>query len=118
MKERADDLTPSLTSLRASLRDISQSLQDIQTPERKGMEKTYSLESKELERIISLAVELPGCLRDIVLLEGLPVGLEKARGVWGSMESVLATWDEAGIPGAKEIMNECRHVLRKAQPKA
>ena len=69
----------------------------------------------DLQKCIAHAVELPSRMKDIILLDTEGKGLEKARGVWGSMEAVLATWDEAGIPGAKDIMNECRHVLREAQ---
>ncbi|UZJ51577.1 hypothetical protein CBS101457_000897 [Exobasidium rhododendri] len=118
MKEKADALTPSLTSLRSSLRDISQSLQEIQEPvkaTRLGPSLEASTDTTEIEKIVSLAVELPGRLKDTIILEGEVKGLEKARGLWGSMEAVLATWDEAGIPGAKDIINDCRHVLREAQ---
>jgi hypothetical protein len=127
MKDRADALTPSLISLRSSLRDISQSLGEVhvkasQIPPTHATQTMVNrnlsanpLTPLELQKIIAPAVELPSRLKDIILLEEEGVGLQKARGVWGSMEAVLATWDEAGIPGAKDIMNECRHVLREAQ---
>jgi hypothetical protein len=126
MKDQADALSPTLVSLRTSLRDISQSLQEVRTssavPEAsKSIEESTQSKasdnvptSTQLQKILAPAVELPERLKSIILLEKSN-GLEKARGVWGSMEAVLATWDEAGIPGAKDIMNECRHVLREAQ---
>lgn len=127
MKDQADALTPTLASLRSSLRDISLSLQEVHVEPNEtnkssasvqqlasGRHSSGPLNSMQIQKIISSAVELPERLKDIILLES-ESGLEKARGLWGSMEAVLATWDEAGIPGAKDIMNECRHVLREAQ---
>ena len=127
MKNRADALTPSLNSLNSSLADISRSLQKVQVPQDRvdharslqqlagGTIADASLTPLEAQKIIAPAVELPGRLKDMILLEGGATGLERARGVWGSMEAVLAAWDEAGIAGAKDIMNECRLVLREAQ---
>jgi hypothetical protein len=125
MKDQADALSPTLLNLRTSLRDISQSLQEVRvSPDDSRASKSIqqltnesasdsSLTPVQLQKILAPAVELPERLKSIILLEK-DNGLEKARGVWGSMEAVLATWDEAGIPGAKDIMNECRHVLREA----
>lgn len=129
MKDQADALTPTLASLRSSLRDISLSLQEVHVESSETNRSSTSIQqlasskdlngplnSAQIQKIIASAVELPTRLKDIILLEP-DTGLEKARGVWGSMEAVLATWDEASIPGAKDIMNECRHVLREAQNK-
>lgn len=126
MKDQADALSPTLVSLRTSLREISQSLQEVRASSAlpqasktiqellQSQTSSSALTSTQLQEILAPAVELPERLKSIILLEKSN-GLEKARGLWGSMEAVLATWDEAGIPGAKDIMNECRHVLREAQ---
>lgn len=126
MKDQADALSPTLVTLRTSLREISQSLQEVRASSAlpqasktiqellQSQTSSSALTSTQLQEILAPAVELPERLKSIILLEKSN-GLEKARGLWGSMEAVLATWDEAGIPGAKDIMNECRHVLREAQ---
>lgn len=128
MKTQAEALSPSLVSLRSSLRDISSGLQTVQigsndhpstsTAAELAIRKPSQeapLRSDEIQKMIASAVELPSRLKDTILLDTEGKGLEKARGLWGTMEAVLASWDEAGIPGAKDIMNECRHVLREAQ---
>lgn len=121
MKEQADALLPSMNAMQSSLQSISSTSESLVLPK----EITQSLPVKQSNKGLNLpsdilakaqpVIELPQRLRDAVLLGNGQEGLIKAQGLWGSLESVLANWDEAGVKGAKEIMNECRQVLRQAQ---
>ena len=121
MKEQADALLPSMNAMQSSLQSISATSESLILP--KNITQSLPVSNKQHSSTESLdllskaqpVIELPQRLRDAVLLENGQEGLTKAQGLWGSLESVLANWDEAGVRGAKEIMNECRQVLRQAQ---
>lgn len=121
MKEQADALLPSMNAMQSSLQSISSTSESLVLPNQitqslriNNNENQSSKESQILAKAQPV-IELPQRLRDAVLLGKGQEGLTKAQGLWGSLESVLANWDEAGVKGAKEIMNECRQVLRQAQ---
>lgn len=109
MKDRADALIPNLDSLQSALHQISTTTHSLQPPREYAMNDTNDTLS-----LVGPVVELPQRLRDSIALDN-EHGLDKAQSLWGSMESVLAAWDEAGIAGAKGIAQECRLVLREAQ---
>ncbi|PWN38352.1 uncharacterized protein FA14DRAFT_104174, partial [Meira miltonrushii] len=121
MKEQADALLPSMNAMQSSLQSISSTSESLVLPKEITQSlrvKQSSANSRSHSDILAKAqpvIELPQRLRDAVLLGNGQEGLTKAQGLWGSLESVLANWDEAGVKGAKEIMNECRQVLRQAQ---
>lgn len=124
MKEQADALLPSMNAMQSSLQSISSTSESLVLPieitqSLGDMERKQSdINSNSSSNVLTKAqpvIELPQRLRDAVLLGNGQEGLTKAQGLWGSLESVLANWDEAGVKGAKEIMNECRQVLRQAQ---
>lgn len=121
MKERADTLLPSLDSLQTSLQSIS-TITDTISATKKETQPSSDLDAR-LNTSVRTIVELPRRLRDLIVLGDSTTalggaagesGLSKAQGLWGSMESVLAAWNEAGISGAKEIMQNCRQILREA----
>lgn len=117
MKERADSLVPSLSSLQSSLQSISATSESLVIPPSLTRTATNDAQSDEGDVLAKArpVIDLPQRLRDLILLEEGSAGLAKAQGLWGSMESVLAAWEEAGVRGAKDIMHDCRLVLREAQ---
>jgi hypothetical protein len=119
MKERADTLLPSLDSLQSSLQSITSTTESLSSIGKGVGQKTDSDEA-HVTISIKTVVDLPRRLRDLIILGETSdkavseSGLTKAQGLWGSMESVLAAWDEAGVGGAKDIMQSCRQILREA----
>lgn len=133
MKERADALMPSLASLQSSMQEIARTSDTLHDPAsidelsaRGGNEASAAMAPSETALLAKVApvIELPQRLRDIIALgggkgdSGSDQSLAKAQSLWGSMEAVLAAWDEAGMSGAREIMSECRLVLRESQQSA
>ncbi|PWN39750.1 hypothetical protein IE81DRAFT_349909 [Ceraceosorus guamensis] len=117
MKTRADDLTPSLDALRASLTQIDKTRAELSLPEHLVQHKSSGRDQEgQQARAIERVVELPTRLRDCIALERTAdEGLAAAERLWGQSEAVLSAWDEAGVHGVKEVASECREVLREAR---
>ncbi|PWN86617.1 hypothetical protein FA10DRAFT_270168, partial [Acaromyces ingoldii] len=74
MKDRADALTPSLSSLQQSLRDTSTTSKALAIPpdlvgtRSESHSKEKKLNAEEAQRLLAPVVELPHQLRDLILL--------------------------------------------------
>lgn len=119
MKVKSESLDPSLDSLRASFSTMSQLSSELDVlrsckPASQEQEQAQLDPLKDLQPVVML----PTTLRDLIDDERPGQGLPQAERLWGQMEGVLAAWSDAGVAGVKEIMAECRVVLKEARKAA
>ncbi|KAN0065306.1 hypothetical protein ACQY0O_001141 [Thecaphora frezii] len=138
MKQKSESLDPSLDALKASFSKMSQldtELESLRSPFAPDPQLTDSstTAAKALAMLPDLdpIVMLPTTLRDLIEFAPSPSdpaqaesrnaeaqatqGLAQAERLWGQMESVLSAWSDAGVEGVRDIMAECRSVLKEGR---
>ncbi|EPQ30889.1 uncharacterized protein PFL1_01786 [Pseudozyma flocculosa PF-1] len=138
MKQKSESLDPSLDALRESFSRIAQletNLETLRSPipaSGSGDPGSSTVEAaRDMLPDLEAIVTLPTALRDLIEFGIAPIdgtqpdaassqgqssqGLAQAERLWGQMEAVLSAWSDAGVQGVREIIAECRSVLREGR---